>query len=231
MRILNVVLLTAFQLGLIACAQGETIDSGNDAGVSGTGGAAAGTGGGPVAGTGGGSVVGGSGGGSSVCELQTQDDACNNCINTTCLAICNDCANDQACLDLLSCMQNCSDATCDNACIGQYPTGEAPLMAFIGENGCMTTSCANDCGSDSCGMTSSDTVCDDCMNQRCFTECAACANNQSCLDLLTCIQGCTTGDTVCEDNCTNQYPSGLDDLLNFIGSGGCLDVNCTTECG
>lgn len=220
MRIGNLVLLTWFLVGLGACAEGETIDRGK---VSGTGG---------TSGSGGGATVGGSGGGGTgVCGLTTSDPVCDSCINGKCFDSCNACASNQACLDYLSCLQGCDagDTVCEGNCDGQYPTGRPLLDAFIGENGCMIVSCEAECGTQSCGLTTGDAVCDDCMNTNCYAQCEACANESQCLDLATCLANCV--DTTCEDNCVNMYPYGMDPLMNLAGSDGCLELQCPVQCG
>jgi hypothetical protein len=204
-------------MGLVACAQGETLDPG---GASGVGGGTAGSGG---------AAAGSGGSKSGTCDLGTSDPVCDNCINTTCFNSCDACASNQACLDLLSCIQGCDDTTCENTCRGQYAAGEAAFNAFIGETGCMTVSCETACGSSGCGLTSSDAVCDDCMSTRCFNECASCSNTPDCLTLLDCLGACT--DATCENTCIDMYPNGYDPLMNLLGTDGCLDLQCTTECG
>ena len=213
------VLLVAWLAGLVACAKGEDVDSGKGWSMDG----GSGTGGSGTSGSG------GSSGSTGTCDLQTSDATCNQCINTTCLSQCNACANSTACMALLDCMKSCSDATCDNTCLGQNPAGEAPLNAFVGENGCMTVQCADACGSTGCGLTTSDAACDDCLNTKCFSECSACANTPDCLSLLDCLLGCD--DTLCEDSCLQAYPSGADPLLDLAGTDGCLTVSCAVECG
>lgn len=218
MKTRNVVLLTSLLMGLVACAEGETLDPGGDSGV---GGGTAGTGG-ATAGTGGNT--------SGTCGLATNDPVCDNCINTTCFSSCDACASNQVCLDLLTCIQGCDDATCENTCRGQYAAGEAAFNGFVGDTGCMSVSCADACGGSSgCGLTSSDTACDTCMTTSCYNECASCSDTPDCLSLLDCLGACT--DTTCEDSCINSYPNGYDPLMSLLGTGGCLDVLCTTECG
>lgn len=226
----SIVLMISLTASLAACAEGETINTP----TNGTGGAIVGGSGGGPAGTGGATAGtgGGTAGGTGECALGTSDTVCNDCINGKCFASCEACSNNQACLDLLTCLQGCADTTCEDNCMGQYPAGEQPLMAFIGSaDGCLTLQCDAECGSTGCGLTTSDAVCDDCINSKCFNECSACANNPSCLDLLTCIQDCADGDAACQDNCANVYSSGVDALLNFLGTDGCMSANCSVECG
>jgi hypothetical protein len=223
MRIKHFVLLTSFLLG-VACAEGETLKSsdhpdGGGGGTAGTGGGTVGAGGDPV----------GTGGTPGVCELQTSDAICNDCLNTTCLNSCNACATNQACTDLLDCIQDCTDATCENTCLGQFPTGEASFNAFVGETGCMVVDCATECGTTGCGLTSSIAACDECINTSCYSECVACSDTPDCLDLLDCISACS--DATCDDACIATYPNGLDPLTNLLGTDGCMDVMCATECG
>ncbi len=217
MRMRHVLLMVLFG-GIVACAKGEDVDSGKGWSMDGGGGTGGSSGG-----------TGGSSGGTGVCDLQTSDATCNQCINTTCLSQCNACATSDACMALLDCMKECSDATCENTCLGQNPAGEAPLDAFVGENGCMTVQCADACGNTGCGLTTNDAVCDDCLNTECFNECSACANTPDCLGLLDCLVPCE--DTLCEDACVEAYPNGLTPLVNLAGEQGCLTLSCEVECG
>jgi hypothetical protein len=84
-------------------------------------------------------------------------------------------------------------------------------------------------GAPACSIQSPDPACNGCITGACLTQCNTCANSQACVSLLQCLINCTT--STCQNNCANQYPSGIDDFMSFLGVGGCVDTQCATPCG
>lgn len=80
-----------------------------------------------------------------------------------------------------------------------------------------------------CPVTSGDPQCDNCINSQCAYECNTCMNNGQCVDLLVCLSECS--DYQCQEQCFAQFPGGVDDLMAFIGSDGCLSMYCSGPCG
>ena len=80
------------------------------------------------------------------CPLQTGDPQCDNCMNSICGYECNACINNNQCMDLLMCVQECYDDACYQQCFMQYPAGVDPLMAFLGQDGCLAVNCSGACG-------------------------------------------------------------------------------------
>jgi hypothetical protein len=59
-----------------------------------------------------------------------------------------------------------------------------------------------------------------------------CTNNTKCLQLLDCVSACPQNDPYCQDDCSNAYPGGVQDLLDLLGTqSGCISVQCASACG
>ena len=141
-----------------------------------------------------------------------------------------------------SALEACYEAPCGSACASTAGTGGSGGVAgsggeggsggVAGSGGSSGTGGATGGtgGSGGCSIQSSDAACDACMHDRCINECVACTSNTECVSLLECINGCGSNST-CQNSCANQYPSGIDDLMAFLGVGGCLDTECGSACG
>jgi len=160
-------------------ATGGTGGSAGEAGggaTGGTGGAAGEAGGGATGGTGGAGNAGeagaageaGQGGGAGTagsggttdagvaCAIQTTDPTCDDCINTECLAECNKCADNPACMAIWTCIStNCVDAdggmaeSCAINCVMSNTGGLTDFQSFwTGMSpGCVATKCEGACPS------------------------------------------------------------------------------------
>ncbi len=225
MKSTHMLLIIGSSLLVVACAQGDS--SNNKYVTSGSGG-----GGGQIIGGTGGSSGGTGGSSSGSCSASGYKDAtCGACMEAKCTAVCQTCMADTNCTAWLQCAVNCSDATCESGCTSQYPAGEAPALAWLGNSGCISTSCSTECGGSSsgggCGLTTNDATCDACIASYCCTQGQTCAKDQGCIDVLTCIQGCSSTDTTCQDNCMSSNPTGASELNDFAG---CMNQSCSTEC-
>ncbi len=230
MRYSSLLVLACATATFIACAKGEDPSTH----PSGSGGQIVGGGtGGMLLGTDGGDTGGapGTGGASSAnCTAgDYTDPTCGACMEASCMSQCNACVSNTECLAWLNCVVGCSDTTCENACTSQHPEGSEVGLAWIGNSGCIGTQCATPCALDGCGLSTNGTYpeCDACIESSCCTQGKACANDAECESALTCVQGCTSGDTACEDNCANQYPTGYQKLIDFFD---CLSQMCSGKC-
>jgi hypothetical protein len=142
---------------------------------------------------------------------------------------CSACMSNTDCVAWLNCVVQCADSTCESGCTSQHPDGSQVGLAWIGNSGCIGTQCATPCALDGCGLSTNGAYpeCDACIESSCCTQGKACANDAECGSALTCVQGCASGDTACEDNCANQYPAGYQKLIDFFD---CLSQMCSGTC-
>ena len=79
-------------------------------------------------------------------------------------------------------------------------------------------------------------TCDTCINEKCISECNACANNAECKAAFDCVLTSCFGDggvdMPCALNCVGAHPDGLSDLVAFWKGNdpGCVSSKCPTEC-
>jgi hypothetical protein len=213
--------------------------AGSGGGPAGSGGYPAGSGGGPAGGggspAGSGGGPGGTGGyaGGSCWNLLPPVSECRDCLDMNCCGEVISCFEDPTgyCPQILDCYENC-------------PMGDPYECASMCDNGnfniefndvfeCGASYCAGPCMNpvpppDECPLQTADPPCDNCMQTKCGAECNACVNNSQCMDLLYCATSCS--DDACQQQCFDTYPNGVDVLLEFLGVGGCLEVNCSNEC-
>ena len=79
------------------------------------------------------------------CLLSASPAACDRCMLDSCLASCQACAQNVACLGLFDCLMDCRDAECEGACALRYPEGRKDLAAFVGQGGCLVRNCSAQC--------------------------------------------------------------------------------------
>lgn len=102
--------------------------------------------------------------------------------------------------------------------------------------------CGNTCSSGICnngacegggtdGGTDSGGTCTSCAESAdmgvCASSLSACQSDSSCSGLITCLGGCSPGDTTCSSNCASTYSSGVS-LYNSWTS--CVCSSCSVEC-
>jgi hypothetical protein len=76
------------------------------------------------------------------------------------------------------------------------------------------------------GLGSQNPACESCMKQDCCDEAASCGNSSQCFPAWDCAIACN-GDTFCEADCQDAYPSGYGAFENLRE---CLLDNCYSEC-
>jgi len=83
--------------------------------------------------------------GGPVCTSVPSDPPCSRCIDQMCCAEFTSCLGNAACVGLASCVDACAagDTACTNTCVSRYPSGVAPLNAYLG---CGNNRCATACG-------------------------------------------------------------------------------------
>jgi hypothetical protein len=155
-------------------------------------------------------------------------------MEANCATSCEACFASTACVNWLYCAVNCYDQACLDACSTQYPAGEAPAMAWLGDTGCLGTHCEVACDTtggtiDECKASIyADPACGACMEANCATECEACYYHPTCMDWLYCAIYCY--DQACLNNCTVQYPGGEAPAMAWLGTSGCVEDQCSTAC-
>lgn len=227
---INTILELVGQNGCVTANCGSACGSGGSGGTGGTGGT----------------------GGSASCPIQSGDAACDDCINGSCLDECLSCVNNVECTDLWSCIAGCNDdQTCINGCAQQYPNGINPLMALLGQDGCVPTQCNVACyggtggsggtggggtggtagsggSSTQCTLSTGDATCDACMNTSCLSQCENCAASPECVAMKECVDQCPPNDTGCTWQCAQI--GGVVTYGSLFGQWGCLASSCANEC-
>jgi hypothetical protein len=228
---------------------------GADAGLGGTGGGfTGGSGGGPQGGSGGGvpggsggAPVGGSGGsevdggpagaggtGPAPCAFTTGNAGCDTCMKGSCSTQCYACEANSECESFVTCALGCTtgDAACMQKCVSSHPDGVEDGLPLIGPDGCLRESCLGECIASgvSCGLTTGNPVCDQCVAGYCMAECTTCADSPACTALVACALACPPDDQGCLLQCASQNPSGITSANAFVGQGGCVPKNCGVEC-
>jgi hypothetical protein len=96
----------------------------------------------------------------------------------------------------------------------------------------LTTACTsvigvNDVPNATCGGATASNDCGHCMFTSCCDAWVTCESS-SCGDLLTCFEGCASGDTTCESACETAYPDGVNDA-DVLAQ--CAQQQCPSACG
>lgn len=168
------------------------------------------------------------------CAIQVGDAACDACIASKCLAPCNACADNDACVALLDCAKSCApdDQACINDCAMQNPTGIAQAQGFYGSSGCVQEKCPGECGmgSSDCTLETGNAGCDQCLRTQCTGSCSTCSANPDCVALVACAAACDPNDIGCAVQCAADYPNGVQDAGPLIGPNGCVDADCSYWC-
>jgi hypothetical protein len=206
--------------------------------VSSTGGAAGTAAGGSAGSAVGGSAgtgTGGSAGSSNQCSMVTGIAACDQCINSSCLALCQTCSANAECVALVYCAVLCAanDQACLSACANAHPSGVADALPLAGTGGCVPINCGPQCGQStgSCAIQFANPPCDNCVQANCLSQCQACAGDAECVALVQCGMLCNPGDSACLNTCANSHPNGLTNGLPFVGpTTGCVATNCASQC-
>lgn len=90
----------------------------------------------------------------STCAIQTTLAACDDCINSKCLDVCQKCADNTGCQDIFNCViatcvteSGTPDQTCAENCVKAHPGGLATFGAFwMGLSpGCVASKCGTAC--------------------------------------------------------------------------------------
>jgi hypothetical protein len=170
----------------------------------------------------------------SQCAFEFGDAACDSCISSQCLASCNTCADNDACVALVECGAECApdDQGCLTQCAIQNPTGIADASSFAGDTGCISQKCPTECGvgGGTCALQSGNAACDACINTECLGSCSTCSENPDCVALAECFFDCPSGDIQCQVGCGADHPSGLQDAAGLIGLNGCVPSDCSFWC-
>jgi hypothetical protein len=88
------------------------------------------------------------------------------------------------------------------------------------DTGTMTASCPSD-------QSFTTQSCQTCMDAMCCNEGTACASDPDCQGLIGCLQSCASGDTQCEDICSEEYSDAVQEYNDL---GDCLTSDCNTQC-
>jgi hypothetical protein len=79
-----------------------------------------------------------------------------------------------------------------------------------------------------CGMQfTSNTSCNDCLNEFCCTPSAQCFASSACVALGMCLAACQLGDLACENACTSANPDGVAPLQ---AANACSTQSCAGSC-
>jgi hypothetical protein len=118
------------------------------------------------------------------------------------------------------------DSGSTNVDSGGSSTPDAGTQTFDSGNsnpdtGTMTASCPGD-------QSYTTQACQTCMDAMCCSEGVACASDQDCQGLIGCLQSCSSGDTLCEDECSDEYSDAVQEYNDL---GDCLTASCDTPCG
>ena len=97
-----------------------------------------------IGGTSGSTTSGGIGGTTAACPTSLSDSTCNVCDKQMCCTQAHTCANDTSCFSLADCVANCTTSSCESTCGASYPSGVAPLNAWMD---CLASACGVACNS------------------------------------------------------------------------------------
>ena len=76
-----------------------------------------------------------------------------------------------------------------------------------------------------CDPSDATTECGKCGANQCCDEISACSDSDACVNLLNCLNECTTD--ACSNQCVSKYPDGVNDLQSLLN---CYDARCSSEC-
>lgn len=112
--------------------------------------------------------------------------ACQSCFAKSCKAECGTCGADEDCKAALECLGPCTTSSCISACVSGLSSASTALLGeVLGKTGCVSTQCADECGSgapaankktgDACSADA------ECISGSCNTWCAdSCTHNTDC---------------------------------------------------
>jgi hypothetical protein len=146
------VCLAGTALLFAGCIAPTTTTGTGTTGSGSTGGSGSGLGGNDAgAGTSsGGNDAGGSPGpsGNATCNFSFTNTTCEACFQANCTQACDACSGDTACSNAVDCLSKCNgDSACESACTTNLSSASNQrLMAMLGKNGCIATSCSVACG-------------------------------------------------------------------------------------
>jgi hypothetical protein len=197
---------------------GNTPTSGTSS--SGAGGAwTTGTGGGSASTwtTGTGSTTSGMGGGPTCASF---GDPCTECMASECPPTYCGCVENDDCLELIQCNKGCGDDACQESCLSQHADGVSAAI-LVGD--CAATTCKPSCPSSEGELT----PCEVCLYTNCSSAANACLSQPVCLDLWSCLAGCSNLDLACHKGCYAQYEDGVAPLQALFE---CSDQSCDGAC-
>jgi hypothetical protein len=199
-------------------------------------------------------------GGSMSCGFYSSNYGCNQCIYSNCQMQCFDCMMVADCATLLQCLGTCNfdDQACMQKCVNSYPGGVDAILPLLGSQGCLSQSCGYACqqgqggsagyggygggyggygggyggsgGGYQCPVQSGLAYCDQCINNKCTTQCMACESNPECMVTLDCIMQCPPNDQGCPSQCVGKHPGGQEDIMALLAQDGCVWTQCQSEC-
>jgi hypothetical protein len=151
------------------------------------------------------------------CNPSSETNACWKCEDENCCVTQLRCRDNQACLDVLACLQSCTGDQCFENCYAEHPAGAEDFGAKLG---CAANNCFDECS----GQTD---ACSTCLAGNCKCENYACSTNSECRILIECKAECGS-DPACWDQCEAAHPAGLKSHQAVLLCGAAL---CEQECG
>jgi hypothetical protein len=147
--------------------------------------------------------------------------ACASCMDQSCCAQAQACANDPACREASACLAMCADDACRAQCALFYTLPDA----LIALRSCRVSDCAAACGS-SCGeFASAIPGCQACEEATCCSTSAGCAADAACSGLNLCVSNCF-GAASCPNECQSRYAGGV---TAYTASLSCSN-QCAAQC-
>jgi hypothetical protein len=166
--------------------------------------------------------------------------ACDTCQNTEfgangcCGSEAAACSNNADCVAINECLTPCQgDQSCIDACAAKHAKGVDAFNALItctfGDGTTTDGACGIVCGSNSASCNDGGTNygaannnnCSTCQDSEttaggcCESEANGCGNNNACISLVNCVNGCS--DNACVQKCGDANPGGIDDFNAFVG--------------
>jgi len=148
-------------------------------------------------------------------------------------ATCGPCAEANCCSELTpalvdiefaECTLECADPECLYGCEQMFPDAVARATA---KEECLFDKCEAACSPpNGCGEFAGQGTCGTCVHQNCCAELEACSKDASCLDLFSCLMGCSG--LAC-NQCLMTWP--LKELELFLPMQNCLQTRCESSCG
>lgn len=178
--------------------------------------------GGPAA-SGGGAVAdaGTDGAVEAVCGLSISI-CCDECLTTQCFTECAATTAEPGLDAYIACSNGCEDLECAAACESQFPK---VVERFRVLDECLEDKCATECCCCVCGLTTGDVECDQCFQINCSQPCLYYQEHEQAYDYLDCLGACV--DDSCISECDAQYPNMATLREAFEG---CVAAECADEC-